>query len=220
MAKKSQSLKSSSQQTTLLLRGQEILQAERQIDFMDILQSKEASVMKLRKENYDDLYDFAVDCAGNFLKLCYPNQIGLAPVIASDLIETRPTWKALDFINLFKFFRQRQDLEGLRVFGNQITIPKLMEMVSVYEQHRAQAIEDLHNQEKGDRAKEDNTLENINPKVLKMLEKNFAKVRIKDGGMGKEFEKVQEERERTGKDVLYPAVSHKKFYEENKKPFG
>lgn len=125
-----------------------IVTQEKKIDFPAIVRSKEASVMKLRQENYDQLFNYATLCAGNFLEICYPNQLPLAPVMANDLIEKNPYWKAADFINLFKFIRQRQDIKQLQVLGNQITIPKFMEMVSIYEDWRAQEDEKYRQEQK------------------------------------------------------------------------
>jgi len=121
---------------------QEIPMLERAIDFPEIVQSKEPSLSIVRRDNFAQLLAFTLKVAENYLTVCYPNQKSIAPVIAADLIETRPTWNTMDLINLFKFLRQRQDLESIRVYGNQITIPKFMERVSVYEDFRAQALEE------------------------------------------------------------------------------
>lgn len=186
---------------------------ERQIDFPSIVASKEDSVMKLRTDNYELLVNFAVMCAKSFLEICYPNQVHIAPVIASDLIETRPTWRAADFINLFKFLRQRQDLEELRVMGNQITVPKLMEMVAVYEDHRAMALEQHHAGKKGEITTKHEKLNELAEKVAQKF-KDKNEVVLNDGGMGKEYDKIQAERERTGKDVLYKQVApDEKFFD-------
>lgn len=82
-------------------------------------------------------------------------------MFANDLIETRPTWKAMDFPNMFKFFRQRQDIEGLKVFGNTITGQKLMEMVAVYEDQRAAEME-KYQREKSQSEKHTDRLYNDN----------------------------------------------------------
>lgn len=132
----------------LSIRREEITDYEKRLDFPAIVESTEPSVMSLRKQDYDTLFNYATSCALNFLSMCYPNQLPLAPVMASDLIETRPIWKAADFINLFKFLRQRQDLKELNVMGNTLTIPKFMEMVAVYEEHRSAALEQLHQKKK------------------------------------------------------------------------
>ena len=202
----------------LKLRGNDIVKYERQVDFASILQSGEASLMKLKKDNYDALYDFAVECAGQYLKICYPNQLGLAPVIASDLIETRPSWKAADMINLFKFARQRQDIKEiseLSTQGNQMTVPKFMSIVAVYEENRAQAMEHLHNSQKGERVKEQKTLNDYTETIAKRLEKKYP-YEPKDEVMGKEFDKLQAQKEKDGHTV-YPSVNHERFFEGNKK---
>lgn len=199
----------------LSLRGNDILKAEGNLTFENIIESGERSVIGIKKDSYDQLYDFAVSCAGQYLKLCYPNQIGIAPVIASDLIESRPDWKASSFIHCFKFLRQRQDIEGLRVMGNQITVPKLMEMISVYEDHRAAALEQFHAKKKGNLSEENKSLP-----AQKLLEKFTVKADenlvIRDAGMGNDFDRTQAERERTGKDVSYPnQVPDENYFRKN-----
>lgn len=197
---------------------QEIQAFERKVDFVAILQSGEPSLMMLKKEEPEKLFDFCALCATNYLSTCFPNQIGLAPVIASDLIETRPTWKALDLVNLFKFVRQRQDIaeiSELSTQGNQMTVPKFMAMVAVYEAHRSEAMEQFHAKHKGDLAEENKSLEKLAPKILEKFTSK-EKVVTQDFGMGKEFDRVQAERERTGEDVSYKKINHKDFFEPKK----
>lgn len=203
--------RANSEKTILHLRGQEILTFERQIDFCSIIESETPSVLFLKQQDYDSLYDFVTACATNFLKLCYPNQVQIAPVIASDLIETRPTWRAADFPNLFKFFRQRQDIEGLRVMGNQITIPKIMEMVVIYEEHRAAEVERQRAKQKGEITTKNDKLNELSQRVAgKFKDRDVV---VNDLGMGKDYERAASEREQSGKNVLYPKQNHQQFFE-------
>lgn len=183
------------------LNRQELQDFERKVDFVSIIESNEASMRVIKQELPDQVFNYATLCATNYLEMCFPGQISLAPVIASDLIATRDDWRAADILNFFKFIRQRQDLEGIRVFGNTITIPKLMEMVSVYEYHRADAIERHQYKQKGEIAERDKKLNALAEKVAqKFKDKDVV---LQDFGMGKQLEKTISERERTGKDVSY-----------------
>lgn len=144
-----------------------LLKYEREIDFPRIVRSNEPSVLKLKQESFETLLGFVTMCVKNYLEYSFPSQVGIAAMFANDLIETRPTWKAADFVNLFKFFRQRMDTisavnsdpncvikkpdnENLKVFGNTITPQKLMEMVAVYEEHRAVEFEKFVNETRGE----------------------------------------------------------------------
>lgn len=135
--------------TLLKLQPQEVLSAERQVDLPAIVRSSEPSLYKLSLDNHTALLAFATMCVRQYLEHCFPAQTGIATMFASDLITTRPTWKAADFINIFRFFRQRQDLDGLKVFGNTITHSKLMEMVTIYELERAKEKERYEDEKKG-----------------------------------------------------------------------
>ncbi len=128
---------------------QEIPTLERKINLPEIIRSSEPSVLKLRQENFNELLLYVTACVKNYLDYCFPNQSGIATQFANDLIDTRPTWKAADFISLFKFFRQNAHLEGLKVFGNTITGSRLMEMVAVYEEHRAGELQKMHEEKRG-----------------------------------------------------------------------
>ncbi len=199
-------------ETLLALRGSEITKHEHHVSLPDIIRSSEPSLLKLSKENYDALYDFAVASASNYLKICFPNQIHLAPVMASDLIETRISWKAADLVNLFKFLRQRQDIKGLRVTGNVLLMPKFMELVSVYEEHRAQELEKFQMEEKGKRAEANRTLNPLAEDLAKKLrDKGFAPTG--DEKLGKEMDATRAK----NIDRRTPEQNHLDFFENNKK---
>lgn len=174
--------------------------AERSISFQSIVESKDASVMSLAKENYEMIFKLFLAVLTDYFNFCHPVLIPSANRIAADLIETRPTWRAADVINLCKFFRQRQDIEELKVYG-QITPEKFIANVSVYETHRAMALEQHHAKSKGETT---NKHEKLNALAEKVAQKFKDKdVVLQDLGMGKQLEKTQAERERTGKDVSY-----------------
>ncbi len=192
------------------------MQMERAINLPDIIRSSEPSVIKLRADNYGSLFDYAVTCATNYLSVCYPNQLGLAPVIASDLIDTRWSWKAADFINLFKFLRQRQDIEELRVFGNQLTMPKFMELVSVYENYRAMEFEKAKQEQLGQLIEQNKTLNPLAEKLaLKMREQGHAPTGDVKLGREMDAQRARSEREGYGRNTT-PNQNHNDFFEPKK----
>lgn len=105
--------------------------------------------MKLAKENYETLFKFVVLVLSDYFSFSHPHLQGAVNRIASDLIETRPTWKAADFIYLCKFLRQRQDIQDLKTYGL-LTPEKFYAMVTVYEDHRAQEFETYQREKQGE----------------------------------------------------------------------
>ena len=85
-----------------------------------------------------------------FFKVNFPdaNTSEVASQFAVDIVETRPDWTLYDVIYFFKFIRQRQDLDELKVFGNafKITPIVLSKFLSMYEEHKSYAIDRLRNQ--------------------------------------------------------------------------
>ena len=188
---------------------------------MEIIKSKEPSIHLLRNDEDEkqNLFNFAVACITNYLELCFPGQIHFAPAIASDLINTRDDWRAADFINCFRFLRQRQDIEAIRVYGNTLTIPKMMELVSVYECERADAYEINQASKKGEINEKLKSLDNVSVEVLKKFSSKGEKPEG-DKVMGRQFDEIQATRERTGKDVTYPSVAPDEKYFEGKQKKG
>ena len=72
----------------------------------------------------------------------------LAEQFAEDVMETRLDWKPEDINMFFRFIRQRQDLPQCRIYGNKITGIKLSELITVYEDHRAEERESFINSQK------------------------------------------------------------------------
>jgi hypothetical protein len=71
----------------------------------------------------------------------------IAQTFATDILETRDTWKIEDVVMFFKTVRQRQDVPEFQLMGNKITILKLSEMVFAYEGIRADESVEVHKQE-------------------------------------------------------------------------
>lgn len=202
----------------------EILTHENKISTKDIIASmfeKDAdgvaihkSTAALRQENFEGLFKLAEACVARFLNYVGANE-SLAPTIASDLIELRQDWRAADYVNCFKFIRQRKDIPELKIYG-QLTPDKLMEMVCIYEEHRAMELEQYHAARKGEISQELKKLDaegikqmkTVQDKLMNRIASNSDKdLVIKDLGMGKEFDNKVLEREKTGKNVNYPNVT-------------
>lgn len=107
----------------------------------------EKSVRKLIIDDYQTIFNFTLACTVRFLEYVFPNQVGLAAQLTADLLAKKEAWKAADFINLYKWIRQNG--EQLDLMGNQLNAIKFFEIVEKYEDHRCQALEDLHNKRKG-----------------------------------------------------------------------
>lgn len=186
---------------------------ERQISLPDIVRSTEPSVLKLRQDDYPQLFSFVTACATNYLGYCFPQQTAIAPNFANDLIETRPTWKLADFVAMFKFFRQRQDLPELKVFGNTITGVRLMEMVTVYEEHRAREFEQLQAEKRGEYVAANRV---ANPLVqrlaLKMKGEGFAPTGDKVLGAQSERVNAEQERRRMNGEINERSVAPDETY--------
>lgn len=176
------------------------MSTEKDLNVSQIIQSQAESVLTLSKNNYVELFKFTQVMVKNYLAYCFPNQVNISAQFAADLIESRPSWKAADFINVFKFFRQRQDLEGLRVMGNSITPQRLMEMVAVYEDHRAQEMELYQAKKKGE-----------HQQVTERGQGNSMKAL-----MGKEMDSIASKNEQLrekGYSQTYPGVADEKYFE-------
>lgn len=111
--------------------------AERKVDFPAIIRSNEPTVFVMMRENYELIFKFVIVVMTDYFNYAHPNMLPMVNRLASDLIETRQTWMAADFINLFKFLRQRQDIPEMKLYGA-LTPDKFMQMVCIYEEHRAQ----------------------------------------------------------------------------------
>lgn len=119
--------------------------AERKITFESIVASDSPSVMKMMRDDYGLLFKFVLAVVTDYLNYAYPQMINVSNTFSADLIESRPTWKAEDFINLFKYFRQNPT----ESYG-QMTPEKLMLRVNEYEEKRAEAMEEFHQRRKSE----------------------------------------------------------------------
>ena len=185
---------------------------ERTISIPDIVISSEPSVMKLRKEKYEHLLSFAVMCVKNYLEYCYPNNVNISAQFASDLIDDRPTWKLADFVMCFKWLRQNPQ----PVFGNTITPQRLLEIISAYEDAKAQEREKAYYENRGKHLEENKTLNPLAEQLaLKM--KAEGKVPTGDEKLGKLMDLQREKSERNGYGRLAtkPQV-HNDFFEPKK----
>lgn len=68
---------------------------------------------------------------------------------ASVIVKQEPTWTVPDVICFFDFISTNQYDERLKVYGDKITPLRLLEMVRVYEEKKAEEREELWNEEKG-----------------------------------------------------------------------
>jgi hypothetical protein len=165
---------------------------------------RQPSVRILRATDGEGLLNFAIRVVSNYLMICYPNQVGLAPVIASDLIDTRDDWRPEDFICCFKFMRQRQDIEALRVVGNNITLPKVMELVSIYEGERAAARENMN--------KNSYTTDKTAAPVMGVAHKFSGKMPEGSAVLGKEYEQRLAAYEEHGRPQRSTAVPDERWF--------
>lgn len=78
------------------------------------------------------------------------NTSDLAFLFSQQIIKREPTWEVGDAVNFFNFIQMRQDLPELKIYGNRITPIRLMEMVSVYNEHKAIEMEKVIAEKKGD----------------------------------------------------------------------
>lgn len=156
--------------------------------------------MTLAKNNYELIFKLSLAVITDYFNVAHPNMLPTANRIAADLIETRPSWKAADFINLCKFLRQRQDIQELKVYG-QITFEKFVSNIAVYEDYRAQEMEAYHAKKKGEH----------NNSVSERGQGNSMKAL-----MGKEMDSISAKNEALrdkGYRQDYPGVADEKYFD-------
>lgn len=178
---------------------------------MSILESKEPSVMLLAKENYEQLFNHVVTVATNYFQICHPSLLHLAPVIASDLIRNNPSWRAADFINMFRFFRTSPTDTNLNM-----TYERLINRVTEYELSRTEALEVHHAKNKGKFAEDSKSLDNISPKILeKFASKDYEKP---IGDMTLDYSKFQADKEKKGRTPLREIAPSENYFKKNPIP--
>lgn len=170
----------------------------------------------IKKENYKELFAFSLLVVTEYVNKFQPQLSSFKNEIAADLIETRDDWKPEDIINFFKFVRTHKT-EETKMYGA-MNYDRLMELLPIYEQEKSNAREVYHARHKGQLSEENKSLDKISPKLLeRFTSRSDAELITKDAGMGKEFDRVQAERERTGKNVIYPQVVPDEKYFNSKK---
>ncbi|MCB0539696.1 MAG: hypothetical protein KDE33_19425 [Bacteroidetes bacterium] len=118
-----------------------LIKAERAVSFDVIFSSDTKPFTHIKDEK--SLLTMITKLTSRFIKSNFvgENADSMALQFALDVVESKPDWRVLDILNLFKFIRQRQDIEELRIFGNKISPMKLMSLVAVYENHKSEARE-------------------------------------------------------------------------------
>jgi len=128
-----------------------IAKVERELSFETILKiERVAKFCQLTKEQEKNILTLIHMLSDRFFKVNFPdaNTSEFASQFAVDILETRPDWTLYDVIYFFKFIRQRQDLDELKVFGNafKITPIVLSKFLSVYEENNYYEIVRWQNQ--------------------------------------------------------------------------
>lgn len=127
-----------------------------------------------------------------------PQLSALKNEIAADLIETRDTWKAEDFVNFFKYIRLNRN-EEMKQFG-QMTFDKFMDLLPIYENARAEALEQFHAKKK---VQDANLAERGQGESMKAL-------------MGKSLEQISARNEQKGRErQKYQGNSDESFFKQN-----
>lgn len=132
---------------TLLQTGNRVAIAklERDVSFDMVLKTPEMAFLA-QKNNEPELMSTISQIAAKFVSVNFPdsNTDDVSFQFAVDVVEIRPDWNILDVVMFFKFIRQRQDIDEVKVWGNKITPMKLMSLMAVYEQHKSEAREQMH----------------------------------------------------------------------------
>lgn len=103
----------------------------------------------------------------------------LAFLFARQIIKREPTWEIGDAVNFFNFIQMRQDLPELKIYGNTITPLRLLEMVGVYNEHKAEERERIVAEEKG-KFISASTRENSETSIKALMGKELERIQIRD----------------------------------------
>lgn len=154
------------------------------------------------------LFKFALAVITDYLNYSYPHMVNAANRLTSDLIDKNPSWKAEDFINLCKFFRQNPT----ETYG-QMTPEKFMLKLVEYEEQRTQAFEQHYRENRGKQIEANSALNPLAEKLaLKM--KAEGKEPTGDKVLGKEMDRQREYSERRGYGTnVTPKQGHNDFFE-------
>lgn len=159
-------------------------QIERNVSTGLIVASSEPILATVKKDHYIELVGFIVKCTMKFVSECFGYESPqVAATFSKDIIDQYPTWKVDDIVNFFKYVRQNQANENLNVMGNKITVIKLLELATVYEDHRAAEFEIHKHNEKinHEPPKELNDYGSQQiKKILKMLDNKNKPIKTND----------------------------------------
>lgn len=169
--------------------GAGLAELKSQVTFELVLKSDEPNFMDLKREGIRSVVYPVTGITTSFLRSAFPDQVDAAADVAVAIVERNPTWTLLDTINFYKTILNRQDREEFRVFGNKITVLKLMEMCTAYEDLKAEAHERIIADEKGKFADDE----------YKRRESTDVSVRSQ---MGKMYEQVQIKAEKNGMKLI------------------
>ena len=127
-----------------------IAKVEHDLSFASIITMQGvAKFGMLKKEQEVEVLKHTQQITIRFLQVNFPdvNAVEVATQFALDVLESRTDWTLYDVIYFFKFIRQRQDIEELKIFGNafKITPIILSRLVSVYEEHKSYAMDLVRN---------------------------------------------------------------------------
>lgn len=124
-----------------------LMKAEKSIGFDMIFNTQSKPFCNVTDEK--KLLESVMKLTQRFVSVNFPevNAVDVSLQFAVDIIDNRPDWNMLDILNFFKFIRQRQDIPENKIFGNNITPLKLMELTFSYENNKSIAREIWHKEQ-------------------------------------------------------------------------
>lgn len=152
------------------------------VSFTSIIRSNEPIFKDVVKRGDEvNLTKAVFSVAAIFMADNFPDQNGsdISVQFAKQIINREPTWELGDIVNFFDFIVMRQDLPELKVYGNKITPFRLMEMVSVYNEHKAEERERIVAEEKGKFILA-STRENSETSIKALMGKELERIQIRD----------------------------------------
>jgi hypothetical protein len=117
---------------------------------LQVMLSDKPNLQRLKKQvDHAELKTHVMQGIYENLQVIWPDldSLTISMVMTDDILETKPDWKLDDIHCLFKFIRHNQGDERLKVYGK-INLLTLMQMVSVYEEHRSEQREIIVSQYK------------------------------------------------------------------------
>lgn len=187
-----------------------IAKVERELSFESIITMKGiANFGQLTKPQEKEVLTHIHTLSNRFFNVNFPdaNSSEVAAQFAVDILESRKHWTLYDVIYFFKFIRQRQDLEELKIFGNafKITPIVLSRLVSVYEEHKSYAMDNVRSK-----------IEFKPNNQIQLLE--AIDIKLKDAPRDNRFRelyKILEKKEEEKSDFIAKAALTKQFHKDN-----